>query len=230
MKKNLFIALLAIISIRASGQIYKTEDQNLKGWTKEAKISHADFRGKPGETLKRLNKEAGLQASAQVGLKSVLDVPKRKKDRGRLLEKVYVAPFFIKTTSVAMTKDEGELDKQRLYFDMGELYARMMRRDINHIQDSTKAYGTIWIMYTNIKNHYCVEFGKMFDDYTYEVLVEKTPGAYDKWRELINKGLSELEEYATRKEDCHRLLTGSPIDPEYEESEKVLDSFIRCEQ
>ena len=230
MTKNLLLSLLTVISVTATGQTSKTEDQNLKGWTKETKIVYADFKGKPTDQLKRLNREAGLQASAQVGLKSILDVPKKKRDRGRLLEKVYVAPFFIKTTSVTMTRDEKELDKQRLYFDMGEVHARMMRRDIEHIQDSTKAYGTIWIMYSSIKDYYCTEFGKMFDDYTYEVFVEKKEGAYEKWRELIDKGLSELEKYATKKEDCSRLLTGLPIDPEYEQSEKVFDSFMRCNQ
>jgi hypothetical protein len=127
-----------------------------------------------------------------------------------------------------MTKDEKELDKQRLYFDMGEVHARMMRRDIEHIQDSTKAYGTIWIMYSSIKDYYCIEFGKMFNDYTYEVFVEKKEGAFEKWRELIDKVLVELDQYATKKEDCQRLLTGLSIDPEYEQSEKVLDTFMRC--
>jgi hypothetical protein len=230
MAKNLLLAVLIVISVSALGQTLKTEDTNLKGWTSETKIDYTDFKSKPTEQFKRLNKEAGLQASAQVGLKSILDVPKRKRDRGRLLEKVYVAPFFIKTTSVAMTRDEKELDKQRLYFDMGEVHARMMRRDIEHIQDSSKAYGTIWIMYSSIKDYYCTEFGRMFNDYTYEVFVEKEEGAFEKWRELIDKGLRELEKYATKKEDCHRLLTGLPIDPEYEQSEKVLDSFVRCGQ
>ncbi|MEO7991518.1 MAG: hypothetical protein ABI663_18340 [Chryseolinea sp.] len=228
MTKNLLFTLLSFIYVTASGQTSKTEDQNLKGWTKETKIVYADFKGKPTDQLRRLNKEVGLQASAQVGLKSVLDVPKKKRDRGRLLEKVYVAPFFIKTTSVTMTKDEKELDKQRLYFDMGEVYARMMRREIEHIQDSAKSYGTIWIMYSSIKDYYCSEFGRMFNDYTYEIFVEKKEGAYEKWRELIDKGLSETDKYATKKEDCHRLLTNLPIDLEYEQSEKVLDSFMRC--
>jgi hypothetical protein len=230
MKKILLIILAAAASATICGQGLKTEDQNLKGWTKETKLVYADFRGEPTEKFKKLNREAGLQASAQVALRSVLDVPKKKRDRGRLLEKVYVAPFFIKTTSVTMTKDEKELDKQRLYFDMGEVYARMMRREIEHIQDSTKAYGTIWIMYASIKDYYCSEFGRMFNDYTYEVFVEKKEGAFEEWRALIDKGLSDTDKYATTKVDCHRLLTNLPIDPDYEQSEKVSDSFMKCNQ
>jgi hypothetical protein len=79
MTKNLLLTLLTAVSVTAWGQTLKTEDANLKGWTKETKIVYADFKGKPTDQLKRLNKEAGLQASAQVGLKSILDVPKRKK-------------------------------------------------------------------------------------------------------------------------------------------------------
>jgi hypothetical protein len=230
MTKTLTLALLTVVSLTGSAQVLKTEDQNLKGWTKETKITYGDFKGKPTEAFKKLSKKTGLQASAQVGLKSILDVPKKKRDRGRLLEKVYVAPFFIKTTSVALTKDEKELDKQRLYFDMAEVYARMMRRDIKKLQDTTNAYGTLWAMYASIKDFYCVEFGEMFNDYTYEVLVEKKEGSFEKWRALIDEGLAELEIYATKKEDCHRLLTDLPIDPEYEQSEKVLDSFMKCEK
>lgn len=228
MRKLLPILWLTSIHAAAFAQELKTEDQNLKGWTKETKIVYSDFKGKPTEQIKRLNKEVGLQASAQVGLKSILDIPKKKRDRGRLLEKVYVAPFFIKPTSVTLTRDEKELDKQRLYFDMAEVYARMMRREIEHMQDSTKAYGTIWIMYSSIKAYYCSELGKMIDDYTYEVFVEKKEGAYEEWRRLIDEGLAELDKYATTKGDCHRLLTGIPIDPDYEQSEKVLDSFMQC--
>jgi hypothetical protein len=222
--------LTTFVSLTAFSQGFKSEDQNLKGWTRETRILLSDFRGKPTERLKKLNKESGLQASAQVGLKCILDVPKRKKDRGRLLEKVYVAPFFIKTSSVSFTKDERELDRQRLYFDMGELNARRLRRDVLRIQDSTKAYGTVWVMYSSIKDYYCSEFGKMFDDYTYDVFVAKEQGAYERWRKFIDEALSETEQYATKKEDCHRLLTNSPIDPAYEQSENVLDSFMRCDR
>lgn len=229
MTKYLLLALFSALSLTAWGQTFKTEDQNLKGWTKDVKLVYADFTGKPTDQLKRLNKEAGLQASAQVCLKSILDVPKKKRDRGRLLEKVYVAPFFIKPTSVAMTKDEAELDKQRLYFDMAELNARMMREDIERIQDSTKAYGTVWIFYSSIRDFYCTRLGRMFDAYTYDVFVEKTEGAFAKWREQIDKELKELDKYATTKKDCHRLMTDLPVDPEYEPSEKVLDTFMRCQ-
>lgn len=230
MIKSLIACIFIIISANSFAQHLKTEDPNLKGWTKETKIVYADFKGKPTEKLKRLSKEAGLQASAQVGLKSILDVPKKKRDRGRLLERVYVAPFFIKTASVAMTRDEKELDKQRIYFDMGELHARMMRKEIEHIQDSSKTYGTLWTLYATIKDHYCIAFGKMFNDYTYEMFVEKKAGTFEKWRGLIDQQLAALEKYATKPEDCHRLLTGLPIDPEYEQSEKVIDSFLRCNQ
>jgi len=122
---------------------------------------------------------------------------------------------------VTITEDEKELDKQRLYFDMAEVYARMMRKEIAHIQDSTKAYGTMWIMYSSIRDYYCSEFHRMFDDYTYAVFVEKEEGAYEKWAALIKEGLQATDQYATKKEDCHRLLTNQPIDPRYEQSEEV---------
>lgn len=228
MKYSSLLLLFALLSFVTHAQDLKTEDANLKGWTADQKLVYADFKGKPSSNFLKLNKEKGLQASAQVGLKSILDVPKRKRDRGKLLEKVYVAPFFVKNMSVTMTKDESELDKQRLYFDMAEVHARMMRREIEHLQDSTKAYGTLWIYYSSIKDYYCSELRKMFDDYTYEVFVEKKEGAYQQWREYVDRGLEQYEKYATKKEDCHRLLTEVPIDPDYEQSEEVLGSFMKC--
>ena len=229
MKKNLLPFLLVmVISGNIIAQEFETEDEHLKGWTKDTKIVYADFKGKPSERLKRLNKEAGLQASAQVRLKSILDVPKKKRNRGPLLEKVYLAPFFDKTASMTMTTDENELNKQILYFDIGELFARLMRKNIQDIQDSTKAYGTMWVLYSSMKNFYCEKFKEMSDAYTYEVFVEKIEGAFDKWKDIVDEELRKLEEYATKKEDCHRLLTETPVDARYEQSKNIVGSLKGC--
>lgn len=224
MTKPLLLFLATAVALTTQAQALKTEDANLKGWTKDAKILYSDFKGKPSDKIKKYNKEIGLQASAQVGLRSILDVPKRKRDRGPLLEKVFIAPFFVKTGSVTFTADEKELDKQRLYFDMGEVVARMMRKELQQVQDSLKAYGTLWIMYSRVRDFYCEKFGQMVDQYTYDVFIGKKEGAYEQWRHEIDKLLTELNEYYTKPEDCHRLLTGKPIDPKYEQSETVMGS------
>ena len=65
-------------------------------------------------------KRVGLQAVVYVGLKSILDVPKKKKDRGNKLEKVYIAPAFDMTASYALTYDTGQIAMQQLYFDIAE--------------------------------------------------------------------------------------------------------------
>jgi hypothetical protein len=228
LSKKIIYLILIYFSQEAYGQSWITEDGEFKGWTNEVKLTFADFKGKPNNQLRNLNKEVGLLASTQVGIKTVLDVPKRKKDRGAMLEKVYVAPFFFKQNSVTLTRDPNELDKQRLYFDMAEVYARMMRREFIHLADSAKTYGTIWIMYSNIKEHYCSEYKKMFDAYTYDVFVDKKPEAYQQWRKLIDEALKETEFYQTTKADCHRLLTDKPIDPDYEQSDMVAPAFVQC--
>jgi hypothetical protein len=231
MKLRLQASILFMMALPLStvaGQPFVTENQQFKGWTKETKIVYADFKGKTTEQIRRLQKEAGLQATAQVGIRATLDVPKKKKDRGRLLEKVYAAPFFFKTTSITLTRDEGELDKQRIYFDMAEVYTRMARREFEHIADSAKTYGTIWIMYQDVMSYFCLEFKKMADAYTYEALVEKKAESFQKWRDLVNEGLRETAQYATTKIDCHRLLTDKPVDPAYEESKNAFP-FKGCD-
>jgi hypothetical protein len=225
---KLTLTLILLISFDSGAQNLLSENDQYKGWTIVTQLTFADFKGKPTNQLRNLNKEVGLLASAQVGIKTVLDVPKRKKDRGAMLEKVYVAPFFFKQTSVTLTRDPNELDKQRLYFDMAEVYARMMRREFIHLADSAKTYGTIWIMYSSIKEHYCSEYKKMFDSYTYDVFVDKKPEAYQQWRNLIDEALKETELYQTTKADCHRLLTDKPIDPDYEQSDMVAPAFVQC--
>ncbi|MFN7602168.1 MAG: hypothetical protein ACK5R0_12320 [Bacteroidota bacterium] len=42
MTKNLLLTLLTVISVTASGQTFKTEDQNLKVWTKETNCERTE--------------------------------------------------------------------------------------------------------------------------------------------------------------------------------------------
>jgi hypothetical protein len=213
----------------AFAQPFISENDHLIGWTKDAQIHFSDFKGKPSQQIKKLHKDYGIQASVVVGLKSVLDIPKRKRDQGRLLENVYVAPFFFKFSSVTLTTDTAALAKQRLYFDLAELAARMMRERIAVLQQEEPSFGTLWIHYASIRNWACSTLKEMMDQYTVEVLVDKREGALEEWKAWIREELADLQVYETKKQDCHRLLTDKPVDSAYAPAKHLIGVFTACE-
>ena len=75
-------------------------------------------------------KKYSMTASASVGIWSILDVPKKKKDRGKKLEKVYFAPAFSKTGSAAISNDTMQIAIQAIYFDICEFAARLARKEL----------------------------------------------------------------------------------------------------
>ncbi|MBS1542455.1 MAG: hypothetical protein JST14_02370 [Bacteroidetes bacterium] len=211
----------------ALAQTFTTENAQLKGWLTGNRLTLSDFRGRPDDQFKRLNREGGLQATAKVAIRSVMDVPKKKKDRATSMEKVYISPFFYKLNSISVTKDEHELDKQRLLFDLAEWFSRMARQEFAHLLDSAHHYGVIWLMYSRVMNKYCIGYQNAAEAYSLEVVAKKDENAFQTWRRRIDQGLKETQSFATTPKDCHRLLTNLTIDESYEPAEDI-GSFVGC--
>lgn len=221
------LSLLIISSSVSSAQTLSTENAQLKGWVTGVKLVLADFRGRPDDQFKRLNREGGLQATAKVAIRSVMDVPKKKKDRATSMEKVYISPFFYKLNSISVTKDEHELDKQRLVFDLAEWFSRMARQEFAHLLDSAHHYGVIWLMYSRVMNKYCIGYQNAAEAYSLEVVAKRDENAFLSWRRRVDQGLKDTQAFATTPEDCHRLLTNLAVDEAYEPAEDI-GSFVGC--
>jgi hypothetical protein len=216
MKKIFISGLSIILGFACFGQIdYSTRDSIHIFWQPGIKITYSDYKGLPQKQIEELMDKYGFSASASVGIWSVLDIPKKKKDRYKKFEKVYFAPAFERTTSYAKTDDTLQISMQNIYLDICEIWARWAREQLTKIQDSTKATGTLSIMYTTVKQEMNEKRLAMYRSYFKDVFVDKKVGALTNWRNLIDKWLIETKGWATRPEECYRLMTGKPIEEGY---------------
>jgi hypothetical protein len=225
----LIFILFGFISTNLIGQSV-IENDNLKFWQPETKLIPSDFKYKADTSgaFGRLNRKYGMKAYSYCILKSTLDVPKKKRERGKKLEKVYFAPCIDKNQSVSITTDSFELEKQKIYFDITELYARIARKQLELLSDSLKnTYGIYWTFYSSIVSKICGERNEMYDAYTNDVFLMKKDGYYQKWRVLVDDRLNELNKYATKPEDCLRFLNGKPLTDDYIKSPDYLGE-IKC--
>lgn len=200
---------------------YTTEDSTHIFWQPGVNLSFGDFKGTPSEKEMEMLRKYEITALAAIGIWSVLDVPKRKKDRGKKLEKVYFAPAFSIMGSSAISPDSMQIAIQKVYFDIAELAARWARRELQSMQEKMNAYGTLYFMYTTVEKDMQDKYLQMINAYTQEVIIEKKPGAYESWRSFYDEMLEETKAWATTPEECHRHLTGKPTERGYEKSPTV---------
>lgn len=204
-------------------QEYPTSTDTHVFWQPNTKITKDDYRGVATSQTEKFAREYGITAFASVGIWSVLDIPKKKKDRYRKYEKVYFAPAFERTTSyVAITVDSLQIEMQNLYFDMCELWARWARRELQSYQDSLKATGVLSIFYATVKEKMLQNRINMCSVYVNDVFVKKESGAFDKWKTIVHQMLEQLKMWATTPEECYRFVSGKPIEKGYIRAKKVI--------
>lgn len=224
MKIRLAILIyIVLISQKVIGQNgYETSNETHILWQSDTRITKEDYQGQPTSQVDKMMDEYGFTAAASVGLWSVVDIPKKKKDRYKKFEKVYFAPAFEKTTSYIRTDDSLQIEMQNIYFDMCEVWARWARRELKALQDTTKATGTLSIFFMTVKEDMDKNRILMFRAYFKEVFIDKGEGAFEKWRKEVDKTLEETKMWATRPEECHRLLTQKPIEEGYIKSPTLI--------
>jgi hypothetical protein len=231
MRTTISITLLTVlINTFSLGQTnYPTRDSAHIFWQPGLRLTHLDYQGKETKQVSDIMDKYGLQATASVGIWSILDTPKKKADRYRKFEKVYFAPAFEISTSSTRTTDSLEIAKQNLYLDICEIAARWARRTLKSIQDSTKATGTLTIMYMTVKDEMHEKRLAMFNSYFKDVYDDKKPGAFEEWRNFYSKLLEDTKQWATTPEECYRLMTRKPIEKGYIEAPIVIGSFKKRE-
>jgi len=222
-----FLAFLCQISY---GQTLNNESSTHIFWDADYQLSPKDFNElEPTEQSEKLCKESNLCWGAYTGFFSVLDAPKKRRDRGRLLEKVYFAPAFEKAPSYKLNNDLLQFQQQALVFDLYELAARYARKELQTLLNSTMpdAYGTRIIYFETAKaaaNKYLAE---IVHSYTQDVYVKNREGAYEEWKTKVNKLLKDFEEFQTSKEEQQRFITREPLDKKYEMAETVMGNMFK---
>jgi hypothetical protein len=225
----IFITAFCIKTISYGQVTLPTRDSLHTFWQPDLKLTHLDYKGTGTKEVIEIMDKYDFNAAASVGIWSILDTPKKKADRYRKFEKVYFAPAFEFLTSYTRTTDSLEIEKQNIYLDICELAARWARKTLKSIQDSTKATGTLTIMYMTIKEEMHEKRIEMYRSYFKDVFVEKKPGAFEEWRIFYDSLLIETKQWATTSEECYRLMTQKPIEKGYIEAPTVVGSLRRKE-
>jgi hypothetical protein len=220
---TLLFLLIFASSVHAQSN-FVTRDSAHIFWQPGTLLTLSDFKG--GSTGKHKTiRNADLKAMAYVAIWSILDVPKKKKDRGKKLEKVYIAPAFDIKASFALTSDNTQIAKQQIYFDIAEIWARWARQQFKSYQDTIPGYGIIFSMYSTVIRDMKAQQSKMNDDYTKEVFVDKTPDAFTRWRKMIDEKLEATKAWSTTPQECFRFISDKPIDEDYEQSPTVMSAI-----
>jgi hypothetical protein len=201
---------------------YQTENEKFIYWQPNVEIGFKDFKGEPDSVNLKLCKEYDYHTITSVALHSVMDIPAKRRDRGRLLEKVYFAPAFCKKCSFSISPIQKELVQDRIYFDIAELCARKARILLDSLVSTTKAYGTLSVMYGTVKTDTEQMMLELFGAYGKDILRDKKEGAYEYWRKWIDEELKKTEKYITSPAECYRLLSGKPILQGYIMPENII--------
>ena len=220
MRSLLLGLFLACVFITCNGQSkFLTRDSTHIFWQPDLSIGLQDYIGNPTNQVMDLMRRYKFGASASIGIWSVMDIPKKPKQRRRKPEKIYIAPAFERTTSFALVDDPKELEIQNTYLDICEIWARWARERLDFISDSSGTPGTLTVMFPKVMRDMEEKRMEMHGRYSREVIIEKKPAAFNGWRKIIDDELNKTKKWATKPEDCHRFVTGKPLDMDYIEAQ-----------
>lgn len=224
MKQIITIILSIIFHTSSLGQPYEgNENEKYIYWQPSLKLKSKDFMAAADTSLLGKYKDFDFKSVAAIGLHKILDVPKKRRDRRRKPERVYLAPAFQKTKSFTLTEDSLEIVKQQFYFDLTELSARKIRKELDSLKAFTNnAYGIAYIMLNTITKKIRDQESEINYAYTLDIFKDKKNNAFQEWRSFMDEELRKLENYATTPEECQRFLIGEPLEPGYEQSKTIM--------
>jgi len=223
------IHLLTSLSSSAQGVSERMRSAAHVFWQPENKLEANDYRRQvdPSEKEKLYCDSLELCTEASLGLWYKLDVPKRKRDRGKILEKVYIVPVFEFVTSYRIRDTPTGLQEQQVVFDIYELTARKARNELEHLHDSMPGYGIDYIFLETVMADAIALRKEMVDAYVRDVYIRSQEGSFEKWRKLIDDLLEESIELVTSTEDCQRFMSDRPLIDGYIESPTLMRAMKR---
>jgi hypothetical protein len=234
--KNVSYTIIILILSCSSIDLYSQNEYAIESethifWQPNRRLLITDFQG-GNSTDSKFNedKELGRTVIPCLGIFLKVDIPKNY--RKNKLEKVYFAPAFQKSCSFLLDNDTSNFRDAQIQFDMYEFATRIARRIIwdTHakmaIANDSALIDVIisnpdTILITGLGNIYAgrardsaMNFVKeMTNAYLNDMYFknDSTAAFYEDWRSLIDKGLRNLEMFATKPEDCYRMIKNKPI-------------------
>ncbi|APZ46372.1 hypothetical protein BW723_08705 [Polaribacter reichenbachii] len=177
--KLIFLIVFISVSVNTGAQ-NKSEKKSIT-WSKNVKVKKLDFKGKIDKNSKNI---------AQTGA-NIIIVPYAKKG-GKYLYRV-LAKFY-KYKSWINTNSELILNHEQLHFDIAELYARKMRKEILKTKLSNKKIEES--DYRRIHKKLFKEYIQYQKKYDLETDFSRSESLQNKWKKFIAQQLSGLEKFA----------------------------------
>lgn len=184
--KIIFFILSTFLGLILLSAISNTPDDNNVIWNSEYKLKWSDFLGTPNPSG-TFDEEAGIKIKIEV--------------TGKISRKSYdisVRCIFDKSKSWTTTKDTGEylLQHEQLHFDIGEIYARQLRKKISEMNDLTDANfeEKVRIMYHDI-NSSCTEYENKYD---FETCHSTNLIKQALWNERVDSILNETKKFESK--------------------------------
>ncbi len=227
MKIKLFTLALIISITNLFGQTDSIRNGTHIFWSEDYTITFNDF----SDTTKSERnvmycEKYNICWGAYTGLFSVMDVPKKKKDKLKKEEEIYFAPAFEVSTSYRFNSDSLEYEQQKIVFDMYEIAARKCRMELDSIYNTNPSIGIRGIFFKSIEADVEIKLSEMVRDYTQEVYIRQVKGSFEKWRLLIDRLLDQTKEYKTSTSDRLRFITDQPIIDGYVRAKRVTGNLF----
>ena len=215
--KYKIVAILILVSQCSFGQIDSMRTSTHIFWNENKQIEMSSFEDTIStESFRNKCDSINLCWGACVGLWTIIDEPKKKRKRGKLIEKAYFVPAFETAKSYRFNNNLNDYLTQLLIFDVYELTARKCRKDMEYYYNEMPYYGTKLIMFKKVQNKNKEVLKDIVGSITNDIYVLKKENAYIEWRKTIDDLLKETEKFKTTNIDRIRFITDEPISEDYQ--------------
>lgn len=228
MKFQTFIFILfSIVVSTVNGQNHlQTEDKDNLYWQPDVEIDYSHFQSESDADCIKYNEKYGLKMSANIQLQGIVDIPKthlsRKIKKRTGNDKLYLAPIFCKNCSCILSEDSVELVVYQLLFDVAEMCARGLRKELIETQQQMNINNVNTMFFTTIKNKWDERMRGTWASIYQDVLIQKKDSSYAEWRTLVDELLEANKDFATQPNEIKRLILGEPIEQNYVQAKSII--------
>lgn len=227
MKFNAFIfILLTGITFTVVAQDHiQTEDEDKLYWQPDVEIDYSHFQSESDADCIKYKEEYDFDMSASIDLIGIVDIPKShlsrriKKRKGD--DRLYLAPVFCKDCSCILSEDSVELETIQLLFDVAEMCARGVRKDLADAREEMNINNVNTMLFTTVKNKWDGRMKDTWGSIFQDVLIQKKDSAYMEWRQVVDEILESLSDFATQPYEIERLISGKPTEEGYVQAKSI---------
>lgn len=225
--KTFIFILFSIIVSTLNGQNHlQKEDENNLYWQPDVKIDYLHFQSESDADCTKGNEKYRLKMSANIQLYGIVDIPKshlsRKIKKRTGNDKLYLSPIFCKKCSCILSEDSVELVVYQLLFDVAEMCARGLRKELLETQQQMNINNVNTMFFTTIKNNWDERMRGTWASIYQDVLIQKKEGKYAEWRTLVDELLEANKDFATQPYEIERLILGNPIEQNYVQAKTII--------